>query len=187
MAASALVALPGPVGSRSPSPPRPIDQSALTALTIPVDLASGAATTLDSAYRSAGWLGPDSTLAEPGLPGANLVKPTISQPALAASTYLKNYWRFDPNISWYGAQFYGKRTACGYAYTSTLMGVAHRTLPCGTLVTFQANGVTVTVPVIDRGPYVIGRQWDMSVGLCQALHHCYTGTIQWRWGVWPNP
>ena len=62
------------------------------------------------------------------------------------------------------------------------MGVAHRTLPCGTLVTFRANGRQVTVPVIDRGPYVSFRQWDMSYGLCTYLDHCYTGSIEWRWG-----
>jgi rare lipoprotein A (peptidoglycan hydrolase) len=187
MAASALVALPGPAGSRSPSQTRPIDQAALAAVTIPVDPASGAITTLDPADRSAGWLGPDSQLAEPGLSGANWVKPNVTQPVLTAARYVKNYWRFDPNISWYGSDFYGKRTACGLKYTKTLLGVAHRTLPCGTLVTFEYNGVTVTAPVIDRGPYVNGREWDMSVALCKALDHCYTGVITWRWGVWPSP
>jgi len=39
-----------------------------------------------------------------------------------------------------------------------------------------------TVPVIDRGPYVSGRQWDLSRGLCDYLDHCYTGAIEWRWG-----
>ena len=64
------------------------------------------------------------------------------------------------------------------------MGVAHRTLPCGTLVTFRnpTNGRQVTVPVIDRGPYVAGRTWDMSRALCDYLDHCYTGSIQWRFG-----
>ena len=63
--------------------------------------------------------------------------------------------------------------------------MAHRTLPCGTLVTFRnpANGREVTAPVIDRGPYVAGRQWDLSRGLCDALDHCYTGAIEWRWGI----
>ena len=65
------------------------------------------------------------------------------------------------------------------------MGVAHRTLPCGTLVTFRspANGREVTVPVIDRGPHVTGRQWDMSKGMCVYLGHCYTGSIEWRFGT----
>jgi rare lipoprotein A len=62
--------------------------------------------------------------------------------------------------------------------------VAHRSLPCGTKVTFRnpSNGRTVTVPVIDRGPYVSGRQWDLSGGLCVYLDHCYTGPIQYRIG-----
>ncbi len=189
MAASALVALPGPAGSRSPSQARPIAQTALAVVTIPGNTGSEVTTptALDPAIRSAGWLGPDAGLAEPGLPSANWAKPVAKQPLLPASRYVKNYWRFDPNISWYGVGFYGKRTACGLKYTKTLLGVAHRTLPCGTLVTFQANGITITVPVIDRGPYINGRTWDMSGGLCTALHHCYTGTITWRWGVWPAP
>ncbi|HET7474081.1 MAG TPA: septal ring lytic transglycosylase RlpA family protein, partial [Candidatus Limnocylindrales bacterium] len=91
-------------------------------------------------------------------------------------------WHFDGNISWYGPGFYGNRTACGYEMTRELIGVAHRTLPCGTRITFRnpANGRTVTAKVVDRGPYVSGRQWDMTAGLCLALDHCYTGTILWK-------
>ena len=67
-------------------------------------------------------------------------------------------------------------------YTEEIVGVAHRTLPCGTKVTFRnpANGRVVTAPVIDRGPYVSGRYWDLSGGLCLALGHCYTGSIYWK-------
>jgi rare lipoprotein A (peptidoglycan hydrolase) len=66
--------------------------------------------------------------------------------------------------------------------TRGLIGVAHKTLPCGTRVTFRNpdNGRTVTALVVDRGPYVAGRQWDMTGGLCLALGHCYTGTILWK-------
>ena len=59
------------------------------------------------------------------------------------------------------------------------MGVAHRTLPCGTKVQFRYNGHTVTVPVVDRGPYVSGRTFDLTVGACKKLGHCFTGSIQW--------
>lgn len=91
-------------------------------------------------------------------------------------------WTHDPEASWYGPGFYGNRTACGLAYTKTILGVAHRSLPCGTLVEFRnpKNGRTEIVPVIDRGPYVSGRIWDLSGGLCVALDHCYTGPIDWR-------
>lgn len=87
---------------------------------------------------------------------------------------------YDNEVSWYGPGFYGNRTACGLAYTTSIMGVAHRTLPCGTLVDFRFKGKTIRVPVIDRGPYVAGREWDLSGGLCVALDHCFTGPIEYR-------
>ncbi len=101
------------------------------------------------------------------------------------------------NVSFYGPGFYcvlnrvkdcvpqaGRSawpngTACGVMYTRTLVGVANRTLPCGTLVAFSYHGRTVVAPVVDRGPYVTGRNWDLSGGLCQALRHCFTGPIRW--------
>lgn len=89
-------------------------------------------------------------------------------------------WITDREVSWYGPGFYGKRTACGLAYTKQLLGVAHRTLPCGTRVEFRYNGRTAIVPVVDRGPYVAGRIWDLSGGLCVYLNHCFTGPIQYR-------
>jgi rare lipoprotein A (peptidoglycan hydrolase) len=122
-------------------------------------------------------------LLEPAVELAVPSKPAIKQPNPRGTKVAKNYWRFDPDISWYGPGFFGNGTACGHKYTRQIMGVAHRTLPCGTLVTFRnpKNGRQVTVPVIDRGPYVAGRTWDMSKGLCDYLDHCYTGTIEWRW------
>lgn len=70
-------------------------------------------------------------------------------------------------------------TACGVLYTQTVVGVASRTLPCGTLVAFSYAGRTIVAPVIDRGPYVAGRLWDLSGGLCTMLRHCFTGPIRW--------
>jgi rare lipoprotein A (peptidoglycan hydrolase) len=64
--------------------------------------------------------------------------------------------------SWYGPGFYGNRTACGQTYTAEIVGVAHRTLPCGTLVVLEYRGLAMTVPVIDRGPYIAGRTLDLS-------------------------
>ena len=62
-------------------------------------------------------------------------------------------WRVSPLVTWYGPGFYGRRTACGQRYSRYVVGVAHRTLPCGTLVQFQWHGRTAVAPVIDRGPY----------------------------------
>jgi rare lipoprotein A (peptidoglycan hydrolase) len=185
MAASALVAAPGPASSRPASASRPIDPATLTAVSLVLPATATTSISLPvTAIGPAGGLGPATAFVEAGHVTAPTARRQVSQPAATRQVFNKNYWRFDGDISWYGPGFYGSGTACGQVYTTQIMGVAHRTLPCGTLVTFRnpANGRQVTVPVIDRGPYVSGRQWDMSRGLCEFLGHCYTGSIEWRWG-----
>jgi rare lipoprotein A (peptidoglycan hydrolase) len=72
--------------------------------------------------------------------------------------------------TWFGPGFYGKRTACGQIMTPELVGVANRTLPCGTLVKVSYRGHLLTLPVIDRGPYShIGADWDLTTGAAQTL------------------
>lgn len=68
--------------------------------------------------------------------------------------------------SWYGG---GGSLACGGQLTSATMGVANKTLPCGTLVTLRYGGHTVRVPVVDRGPYVEGREFDLTEATKRAL------------------
>jgi len=68
--------------------------------------------------------------------------------------------------SWYGP---GGTTACGQQLTATMLGVANKTLPCGTLVTFRYHHRYLRVPVIDRGPYVAGRDFDLTYATKQAL------------------
>lgn len=63
--------------------------------------------------------------------------------------------------TWYGPGFYGNQTACGQTLRKKTLGVAHRTLPCGTQVDFLYKGRTITVPVIDRGPYGEA-DWDLT-------------------------
>jgi rare lipoprotein A len=79
--------------------------------------------------------------------------------------------------SWYGPGFYGRRTACGETLTTSTLGVANRSLPCGTKVTFRYRGRTVTVPVIDRGPYAGGRTWDLTAATKRKLGFGSTGTV----------
>jgi rare lipoprotein A len=76
--------------------------------------------------------------------------------------------------SWYGG---GGGTACGGPLTSATMGVAHKTLPCGTLVTLHYGRHTVRVPVIDRGPYVEGREFDLTEATKNALGFGDTGEV----------
>lgn len=55
--------------------------------------------------------------------------------------------------TWYGPGLFGGPTACGHVLRPSTWGIAHRTLPCGALVTLVHRGRRVTVRVIDRGPY----------------------------------
>lgn len=178
----AMVAVPGMVGSRAPSLESPIDPTSFHEVRVePFTDGTVTTPTLDSAFRSDGALDPAMILREPAEPLAVGARPDVVQPDSSAISV--PVWRLDRNVSFYGPGFYGKRTACGLAYTKTIVGVAHRTLPCGTLVTFRnpANGITVTMPVIDRGPYVAGRTWDLSGGACLALKRCYTGSLYWKY------
>jgi rare lipoprotein A len=76
-----------------------------------------------------------------------------------------------PQIAtWFGPGFYGQKTACGQTMTPAVVGVASRTLACGTLVLVNYRGHKLTVPVIDRGPYANnGAIWDLTAGAASAL------------------
>lgn len=79
--------------------------------------------------------------------------------------------------TWYGPGLYGKQTACGATLTKTLVGVAHKTLPCGTNVTFLYRGRTLTAPVVDRGPFANGAKWDLTAAAAQQLGFEATDTL----------
>ena len=79
--------------------------------------------------------------------------------------------------TWYGPGFYGNRTACGQRLTTATLGVAHKTLPCGTQVALRANGRSITVPVIDRGPYAEGVTYDLTRATADRLGVMHTARI----------
>lgn len=97
--------------------------------------------------------------------------PAVVAPAVAAPAAIAPRVQSDAIVlaSWYGPGFYGNRTACGQIYTPEILGVAHLTLPCGTKLTLTFGTRTVTVSVIDRGPYVAGRAIDLSNATKLAL------------------
>ncbi len=68
--------------------------------------------------------------------------------------------------SWYGG---GGGLACGGELTSATIGVANKTLPCGTLLTLRYGDRSLRVRVIDRGPYVEGREFDLTEATKRAL------------------
>jgi rare lipoprotein A len=69
----------------------------------------------------------------------------------------------------YGPGFWGSQTACGQTLHHNTLGVAHRTLPCGTRVSIYYHGRTIVVPVIDRGPYANGADWDLTSATARTL------------------
>ena len=81
------------------------------------------------------------------------------------------------HASYYGPGLYGNGVACGGTLLPGTMGVAHKTLPCGTKVKLRYRGRTVTVPVIDRGPYVPGRDYDLTEAVKQRLGFPGIGTV----------
>jgi hypothetical protein len=181
IAVLASVAVPAVVGSRAPSAPRTIDSAMFQRVDVG-GLGTAVTPPFDPIHQSAGRLDPDGILSEPlPSPGASAAPPPADA-QVPAAPIVRRVWHYDPEISWYGPGFYGNRTACGITLTETTIGVAHRTLPCGTVVTFGYAGKTVTLRVIDRGPYVAGRQWDLSHGACAVIDHCWTGPIYWRFG-----
>jgi hypothetical protein len=79
--------------------------------------------------------------------------------------------------------FYGRRTACGILLRHSTQGVAHRRLPCGTRVTFTFGGRSRTVPVIDRGPFARGVDWDLTQATARALGLDRPASVRASWKI----
>lgn len=183
IAALASVVVPGLVGSRTPSAPLGIDAAAFRPIAL--DQTRTSMTTNDSspAIASASRLDAWTILRDPRPDQAATVSPRAQADLPVANPIVQELWTYDPEISWYGPGEYGDRTACGVVFLQRdTIGVAHRSLPCGTKVTFQWNGKTVVTQVIDRGPYVPDRIFDLTRGACAVIDHCWTGPIWYRIG-----
>lgn len=189
-AASDLVASPSPSASASPGASGASSASPSPSPSSSPDPSASASPSPSAAPSQA----PSPSPTPP--PGAVAAVTLAGQPYQLPAFISLGSWQA-ASVSFYGPGFYcvsnrvktclpqigpfswPKQTACGVLYTRSVVGVAHRSLPCGTLVAFSYRGRTVVAPVIDRGPYVAGRIWDLSGGLCLALRHCFTGPIRW--------
>lgn len=84
--------------------------------------------------------------------------------------------------SWYGGPgMWGRKTACGQTLRPGTLGVAHKTLPCGTTVKLVYHGRVLVTQVIDRGPYVKGRAFDLTQAASEALR--FPGVARLRYAV----
>lgn len=79
--------------------------------------------------------------------------------------------------SYYGPGLYGGGMACGGTLTPGTLGVAHKTLPCGSRVRLRYGRRSVTVPVVDRGPYAAGRDYDLTAATRARLGFPGTGLL----------
>lgn len=71
--------------------------------------------------------------------------------------------------SWYGPGFHGRMAADGSSYDQSAFTIAHKTLPFGTIVVIEYRGRRIPAIVTDRGPYIEGRDFDLSLGLAKRL------------------
>ena len=72
--------------------------------------------------------------------------------------------------SWYGGSLIGNGVACGGTLQADTIGVAHKSMPCGTKLIVAYKGRSVKTEVIDRGPYSGNREFDLTQGLKEKLN-----------------
>jgi len=80
-----------------------------------------------------------------------------------------------------GVVAYGKRTACGQILGPRTEGVGHPVLPCGVKIYLTYDGRRVLTQVIDRGPSVPGRQFELTEALAHRLGLVGVQRIAWSY------
>jgi rare lipoprotein A (peptidoglycan hydrolase) len=106
----------------------------------------------------------------PGDLGSSDDKKTLPQPA-------RTWYR--ARAAPYGPATSSRRTACGLQLAPETLGVAHPVLPCGVKVYIAFEGTRVLTEVIDRGPFVPGREFDLTKALADRIGLHGTQPIRW--------
>ncbi|HUC87269.1 MAG TPA: septal ring lytic transglycosylase RlpA family protein [Candidatus Saccharimonadales bacterium] len=124
--------------------------------------------------------------------------PTGSQECVSRSCKRREWIKHHPRppypsgedeASWYAP---GGTMACGGEYAASDMGVANKTLPCGTQLNVCYKSAAssprhcVRVEVMDRGPYVAGRVFDLQQAPKERLGFPGLGKIHWAVTSWPS-
>jgi rare lipoprotein A len=118
--------------------------------------------------------------AQAGTGGASAVSPegTTANGGLVFSSPMRS-----AGATWYGPGLYGNHTACGETLRPGTIGVAHRTLPCGTTLKLAYHGHSLVTKVIDRGPYTKGNDFDLTNGARLALGFEGVGRVRYAVAV----
>jgi rare lipoprotein A len=188
--ATALAVLPGTARSADPIGITP-GSSRLNVLVgsrarISGHLVSGQAGVPVSLQRRAGdgWQTVDRSTSRPGGGFRLAFRPRAAGSAalrLAAGAERRMAGRLNAYrqaaASWYGPGLYGSRLACGGRLRPGTLGVAHKSLPCGARVTLRKGSRIVRVRVVDRGPFVGGREFDLTAATRARLHFGQVGRV----------
>jgi len=126
-------------------------------------------------------LAPLAAKAQTGGASAPVPGPSSTEAAAAEAGLVFSSPMRSAGATWYGPGLYGNGTACGQTLRPGTIGVAHRTLPCGTTVKFSYHGHTLVTQVIDRGPYTEGNDFDLTNGARLALG--FEGVGQVRYAI----
>jgi rare lipoprotein A len=86
-------------------------------------------------------------------------------------------------VSWYGEKYRGRLMANGKPFDPAALTVAHKSLPFGTRVQFQLGPRSIIATVTDRGPFVAGREFDLSSGAFARLAQIEAGLIRPKWRI----
>jgi rare lipoprotein A (peptidoglycan hydrolase) len=88
--------------------------------------------------------------------------------------------RWEVIASWYGREHHSKLTASGQKFNMHQNSLAHRTLPIGTKVRLvnPDNGKSAEGVVNDRGPYIKGRDVDVSHAMAKQLGFVKMGVMK---------
>ena len=112
-----------------------------------------------------------------------VIAPVVQAPALAKPVEApKPLLVWQGIASWYGPHFHGRQTAYGEKYDMYGSTAAHCTLPFGSLirVTSLRTGRSRVVRINDRGPYIPGREIDLSFGVASSIGVAETGIARVR-------
>lgn len=116
--------------------------------------------------------------------GTGGVSPTTSEGTTATGSNLAfSSPMRSAGATWYGPGLYGRHTACGETLRPGTIGVANRTLPCGTTIKFAYHGQNLVTKVIDRGPYTKGNDFDLTNGARLALDFEGVGRVRYAVAV----